>query len=92
MSTINDNNDFVFVVVLTNFSMRNVDINIAMDGSKMTPKCTIEIFNKVFTFLFDELHVSRVTGLSRKDNLKAQKIIEKFGFVLEYKNHKWYRG
>jgi RimJ/RimL family protein N-acetyltransferase len=83
ISTINDDNNFVFVVVLTNFSMRNVDINIAMDGSYMTPKCTLEIFNKVFTFLFDELHVSRVTGLVPISNKKAQKVDEKFGFVLE---------
>jgi hypothetical protein len=93
IATVDHNNEFVFVVILTNFSDRNVDINIAIEGDKMTPKCTIEIFNEVFHFLFDVLHLVRVTGLTGSENRKAKKIIEHFGFVSEgnmrkaYPNH-----
>lgn len=83
MSSVDKNGEFMCVVVMTNFSSTNVDINIAMDGKKMRPKATIEMFNEVFGFLFDRLHVKRATGLTDSDNKAAQKIIEHFGFKLE---------
>lgn len=78
-----DKDEFMCVVVMTNFSLVNVDLNIAMEGKKMRPKETIKMFNEVFGFLFDKLHVSRVTGLTNNENKKAQMIIEHFGFKLE---------
>jgi len=83
LSAVDDENNFVCVVVLTNFTSRNVDLNIAMDGSKMRPKATVGMFNDVFRFLFDGLHVTRVTGLSSAKNHKAHKAIEQFGFNIE---------
>lgn len=83
MSAVNDNNDFVCVVILTNFSMTNVDISIAMDGSQMRPKGTVKMYNAVFGFLFDTLHLARATGLVGASNVKAQKADETFGFKLE---------
>lgn len=83
MSAVDAAGEFMCVVVMTNFSSTNVDINIAMDGKKMRPKATIEMFNEVFSFLFDRLHVKRATGLTSSDNKSAQRIIEHFGFKLE---------
>lgn len=83
MAAVDERNDFVCVVILTNFTSRNVDINIAMDGAKMRPKGTIEMYNAVFGFLFDQLHLPRVTGLVGSKNIKAQRVDVKFGFKLE---------
>ena len=83
MATVDDDGEFVCVVVLTNFSSRNVDLNIVMDGKKMTPKGTIVMFNEVFGFVFDKLNVARVTGLLRGKNEKSKNIVEHFGFKLE---------
>lgn len=83
MASVDAQNNFVFVVVLTNFTSRNVDINIAMIGGKMTPGGILEIFNSVFSFIFDNLRLSRVTGLVPISNKRAQKVDEKFGFKRE---------
>lgn len=83
MSAVNEKEEFVCVVVMTNFTSRNVDLNIAIDSKKTTPRAMIEMFNEVFSFLFDKLHVARVTGLLRGSNHKAKKLNEHFGFKLE---------
>lgn len=83
MSAVDDEGEFVCVVVMTNFTPRNIDLNIAIDAEKVRPKATIEMFNEVFGFLFDELRVARVTGLVRGKNEKSKKISEHFGFSLE---------
>lgn len=83
MAAVDENDEFVCVVVMTNFTARNVDLSIAMENRKMRPRGTIEMFNGVFGFLFDQLHVARVTGLLRGKNEKAKRINEHFGFKLE---------
>ena len=83
LSAVDRDNNFVCVVVLTNFSSRGVDMNIALEGKKMTPKSTVEMFNYIFGFLFEELFIVRATGLTGWDNTKAKKIIQHFGFRLE---------
>ena len=75
--------EFVCVVVMTNFTPRNVDLNIAIDKTKVRPKETIVMFNGIFEFLFDQLGVARVTGLLRGKNEDARRINERFGFRLE---------
>lgn len=75
--------EFVCVVVMTNFTSRNVDLAIAMDKYKMRPKGTIVMFNEIFGFLFDKLRVARVTGLLRGKNEDSHRITKKFGFTLE---------
>jgi hypothetical protein len=82
MASVDKSGDFAIVVLFTNFSDRNVDINIAMDGV-VAPKCILEMFNGVFHFLFDFLMVPRVTGLTGSSNTKANKIIKHFGFSFE---------
>ena len=83
MAAVDESGEFVCVVVMTNFTARNVDLSIAIDGKKVRPKGTIAMFNGVFGFLFNTLHVARVTGLLRGKNHKAKRINEHFGFKLE---------
>ena len=83
MAAVDENEQFVCVVVMTNFTRRNVDLSIAIDSKKVTPRGTIEMFNGVFGYLFNTLHVARVTGLLRGKNHKAKKLNEHFGFKLE---------
>jgi RimJ/RimL family protein N-acetyltransferase len=83
MSAVAKDGEFVCVVVMTNFSPRNVDLNIVIDRTKVRPKETIRMFNEVFGFVFNELRVARVTGLLRGKNVEARKINEHFGFKLE---------
>lgn len=83
MSAVDDEGEFACVVVLTNFSSRNIDLNIVIDSKKVTPKGTIVMFNEVFGFVFDKLKVARVTGLLRGKNKRAKRLNEHFGFKLE---------
>lgn len=41
------------------------------------------MFNAVFSFLFDQINVARVTGLLRGKNKLSQRICEHIGFKLE---------
>jgi RimJ/RimL family protein N-acetyltransferase len=82
-AAIDEKGEFVCVVVMTNFTSRNVDLNIVIDKKKVTPKETIVMFNGIFEFLFDKLGVARVTGLLRGKNLDSRRIAEHFGFTLE---------
>lgn len=83
MSAVDENDEFVCVVVMTNFTSRNIDLNIAIGGKGLMPKGMIVMFNEVFSFVFDKLHAARVTGLLRGKNTKSKKINEHFGFKLE---------
>ena len=83
MSAVDKDGEFVCVVVLTNFTSRNIDINIAIDSAKMRPKGTIEMYNGVFGYLFDTLGVKRLTGLVGSDNDKSLSVVPKFGFLYE---------
>jgi hypothetical protein len=83
MSAVDENDEFVCVIIFTNFSMINVDTNIVIDSSKVRPKESVKMFNEAFGFLFDKLRVRRTTGLSKASNKKAHRIIEHFGYKLE---------
>jgi hypothetical protein len=82
-SAVDKNDDFMCVVIMTNFTKRNIDLNIVMDSMKMRPMSTIRMFNQIFGFIFDKLGVVRVTGLVADSNIKAKKINEHFGFKSE---------
>lgn len=83
MSAVNSQDEFVCVVVFSNFSMRNIDLNIVMDKKQMTPRGVIKMFNGVFGYIFNTLKAARVTGLLRGKNADAKRINEHFGFKLE---------
>lgn len=85
MSCVDENGDFASVVVLTNFSQRNVDINLFIDISKFTLSAAIDQFNDVFDFLFNKLKVSRVTALIGRTNMKMFNQVERYGFRYEGK-------
>ena len=82
-SAVNNQGEFVCVVIMTNFTSRNIDLTIAIDSKKVRPRETIVMFNEIFGFIFNKLHVARVTGLLRGKNTQAKKLNEHFGFQLE---------
>jgi len=83
MSAVDENDEFVCVVVMTNFTPRNIDLSIVIGGKGLRSKGMLVMFNEIFGFVFDKLHVARVTGLLRGKNTQAKKINEHFGFKLE---------
>lgn len=83
MSAVDENGEFVCVVVMTNFTPRNIDLSIVIGGKGLMPKGMLVMFNEVFGFVFDKLRVARVTGLLRGKNTQAKRINEHFGFKLE---------
>ena len=83
LSATDEKSEFVCVVVMTNFTTRNVDLSIVMDTKKVRPKAVVEMFNQVFDFTFKTLKVSRVTGLLRGKNKRSKLAAERFGFKLE---------
>ena len=85
MSAVDTSGAFVLVVVISNFSKRNVDMNQVMadNGKGFSPRVIKQMFNALFHYVFDELKVARVTGLVRAKNLKARRLDEHLGFKLE---------
>lgn len=83
VAAVDKDEQFVCVVVMTNFTPRNVDLNIVIEKHKVRPKATIQMFNEIFGFLFDKLGAARVTGLLRGKNEESRRITEHFGFKLE---------
>lgn len=85
LSLVDDHGDFLFVVVLSNFSKRNIDLHqAAKDGAKWaTPKAFIDIFNATFHYAFTQLNVARVTGLVKANNVRARIFNQHLGLRLE---------
>ena len=82
LSCVDNNDDFVCVILLTNFTKRNIDVNIAA-SCNWTPKSTIMMFNGLFKMIFDELKAVRATALVADSNLVSQKFCEHLGFAKE---------
>lgn len=85
MSIVDDNNRFALVVVMSNFSPRNIDMHQSMvnQGKGFGPKVIVEMFNRLFHYAFDELKAVRVTGLVKSKNTLARRFDEHLGFKLE---------
>ena len=83
MSAVDENDEFVCAVVFTNFSSRNIDVNVALSNKFDSPKETVRLFNAVFSYVFDQLKASRVTGLIRGKNEASKNFVEHLGFKLE---------
>jgi|TARA_R110000744_G_scaffold10601_2_gene32875 hypothetical protein len=82
LSTVHDDGTFACVILLTNFTERNIDINIAADCI-FTPKISVQLFNGAFKMIFEELGASRTTGLIADTNILSQRFAEQIGFVKE---------
>jgi hypothetical protein len=85
MSAVDDNSNFVLVIVMSNFTARNIDVHQATqpDGKGLVPKEGLRMFNHVFNYIFNELGAARVTGLVRAKNKLARRFDEHLGFKLE---------
>lgn len=85
VSAVDDDGNFVFVIVLSNFSALNVDMHTAAipGASWARPREILRMFNDLFEFVFDRLKLQRVTGLVRSKNVAARRFDEHIGFELE---------
>lgn len=84
ISAVDENDKFACVAVMTNFTSRNIDINIAISNrDSLSPRSAVLMFNEIFSYTFDTLRAVRVTALSRSKNQKANKFIEHIGFKPE---------
>lgn len=85
MSAVDENDAFCFVVVLSNFSARNIDMHTASsgDGIWATSRAAVTMFNAIFQYAFDHLRATRVTGLVKSTNTDAIRFDEHLGFVHE---------
>lgn len=82
LSAVDKDNEFACVILLTNFTKRNIDVNIAADCI-WTPKTAVKMFNGLFKMVFDELKAVRSTALIANSNIACQKFVEQIGFVKE---------
>tara|TARA_R100001015_G_C4623462_1_gene181274 strand:+ start:1664 stop:2104 length:441 start_codon:yes stop_codon:yes gene_type:complete len=84
LSSVKNNGEFACVILLTNFTKRNIDINIAAEGKTWaTPKNTILMFNGLFKMVFDELKAVRATALIAESNQACINLVKHVGFVKE---------
>ena len=82
-AAVDENDEFVCVVVMTNFSPRNIDLNVVIEKKRVTPKAAVIMFNEIFEFVFNRLGAARVTGLIPSKNVDSRNLAEHFGFKLE---------
>lgn len=80
-----DDEGFLAVVVMSNFTRRNVDLHVASRPGKCSvPEAVrIELFQFVFSYVFKQLGAVRTTGLIKAGNKKARRLVERLGFSLE---------
>jgi RimJ/RimL family protein N-acetyltransferase len=85
VSAVDDCGNFVLVIVMSNFSSRNIDVHQATqpNGQGLVPKEGLRMFNHVFNYIFNDLGAARVTGLVRAKNKLARRFDEHLGFKLE---------
>lgn len=85
VSAVDEQGNFVFVVVLSNFSALNVDMHTAAipGAAWASPRESLRMFNDLFGFVFNRLKLQRVTGLVRAKNTAARRFDEHIGFELE---------
>lgn len=85
LSSVDSAGNMAFVVVLSNFTPRNIDMHIAaVDGAQWaSPREGLKLFNEVFHYALDKLGAVRVTGLINGKNQVARNFVEHLGFTLE---------
>lgn len=94
MSCVGRNDEFVLVVVMSNFTATNIDLHTAaVAGAEWaSPRGALRVFNGVFGYVFDSLKVLRVTGLVKASNTAARRFDEHLGFKLEGVMRKAFNG
>ncbi len=84
MSSVDENDEFSCVVVFTNFTATNIDVNIAAkEGNWGTPKEVVLMFNEIFSYTFDTHFANRVTALIPGKNTTSADFVKHLGFKLE---------
>ena len=85
VSAVDASGEFVFVVVLSNFSKTNIDMHTAalLGAAWARPKAIVAMFRFLFDYVFLTLGARRVTGLVRASNMAARRFDEHIGFVRE---------
>lgn len=77
---VNDKQDFVGGVVVSNFRSRNCEISCAAETSAAWRPT---VMRAVFTYIFNQLDCVRCTAITTKRNKRARDFLERLGFVLE---------
>lgn len=84
VSCVDTDDKFVAVAVFTNFTSRNIDLNFAAaEGNWAKPKGSVEMFNGMFSYVFDTLKAVRVTALINSNNKESEDLVKHIGFKLE---------
>lgn len=79
---VDEQNDFVCVLILTNFTKTNVDASIALrPGVQLSPKCALALWRQMGQLVFGVLKAKRITALVRGKNEMARK----FANMLKFK-------
>jgi RimJ/RimL family protein N-acetyltransferase len=81
VSLVDDEDKFLAVTVFSAYTGINVDMHIA--ARPKSHWLSRSFFNASFEVAFNALQVSRVTGLIRAENLKAQRFVTRLGFQFE---------
>jgi hypothetical protein len=80
MMIVNDQQDFVGGVVISNFRETDCEISCAAEtGAAWRPS----VMRAVFTYVFNQLGCVRCTSITTKRNKRARDFLEGLGFVLE---------
>lgn len=80
----NKTGEFEAVIVLSNFTPRNVDVHIAAEPAFWRkPRAVRWLFNEAFGYIFNQLGAARATGLIRGCNTTCRTFVERLGFKFE---------
>ena len=88
-AVLNDNDEFVAGVVITNYRDWDCEISCASE----TPTAwRPEVCNVIFSYIFEQLHCVRCTSSTTRGNKRARGFLEALGFQLEGKLRRAYDG
>lgn len=88
-AVLNDSNEFVAGVIVSNFRGTDCEISCA----SYTPAAwRPNVCKAVFGYIFDQLKCVRCTSITTKRNVKARRFLEHFNFALEGNLRRGYDG
>lgn len=80
LAILNDDDDFVAGVVISNFRGHDCEISCATESSTAWRPT---VMNAVFQYIFGQLGCIRCTSIVKKNNKRSRDFLEGLGFVLE---------